>query len=60
MLDQVTWMFFFSYFAPGYSLELPHTKTYRIHPNYRTVYLSFFSKLLEKTVVKYLPNKGML
>ena len=32
---------------------------YCIRPNYRTVCLGF-SKLLEKPVVKYQPNKGML
>ena len=32
---------------------------YRIRPNYRTVRLDF-SKLLDKLVVKYQPNKGTL
>ena len=33
--------------------------SYRIRPNYRTVRLEF-SKLLNKLVVKYQPNKGTL
>ena len=34
-------------------------KKYRIWPNYHTVRLDF-SKLLNKLVVKYQPNKGTL
>ena len=34
-------------------------KTYRIRPNYRTVHLDF-SKLRNKLVVNYQPNKGTL